>query len=125
MELFFRLMDELGVTREQAEGGAGALLQLAQARLEPSDFVRVADTFPGISDIIGKSPRYEVPTGGQWRAALSRMFGGLGGLAPVAEPFARLRLEKPMIARFAQELKRFFAEKGGAELELVLSGAWR
>ena len=32
MELFARLMDELDVTREQAEGGAGSLLQFAQAR---------------------------------------------------------------------------------------------
>jgi len=125
MELFFRLMDELGITREQAEGGAGALLQLAQARLEPNDFIRVADLIPGISDIIGKSPRYVVPTGGEWRAALSRLFGGLGGLAPVAEPFSRLRLEKLKIARFAHELLRIFAEKGGAEVEMLLSGAWR
>lgn len=125
MELFFRLMDELGVTREQAEGAAGALLQLAQARLEPNEFILVADSVPAISDIIAKSPRYEVPTGGQWRATLSRMLGGLGGLAPVAEPFARLRLEKPMIERFVRQLVRFFGEKGGVEVEILLSEVWR
>lgn len=125
MELFYRLMDELGVSREQAEGGAGALLQLAQARLEPGEFVRVADAIPGISDIIGKSPRYEVPSGGEWRAVLSRILGGLGGLAPLAGPFARLHLEKPMITRFAQELLRFFGEKGGVEVRMMLGSVWR
>jgi len=125
MELCYRLMDELSVTPEQAEGAAGALLQLAQARLEPHAFVLVADAGPAVSDIIGKSPRYEVPAGGQWRAALSRLLGGLGGLAPLAEPFARLQLEKPMIARFAQQLVRFFSEKGGVEVETLLRGVWR
>lgn len=125
MELLFRLMDDLGVTPEQAEGAAGALLQLAQARLAPHEFVQVADAIPGISDLIGKSPRYEVPTGGEWRATISRIFGGLGGLAPVAEPFSRLRLEKPMIARFKESLERFFGEKGGERVQTLLSAAWR
>ncbi len=125
MELFTRLMDELEVTREQAEGGAGSLLQLAQARLEPDQFVRVADTIPGISDILGKAPRFEVPARGLWRAKLSRLFGGLGGLSPLARPFARLHLERPMIRRFAEVLVRFFGEKGGPEIESQLGGVWR
>jgi hypothetical protein len=125
MELFTRLMDELGVTREQAEGGAGSLLQLAQARLEPDQFVRVADTIPGISDILGKAPRFDVPKGGQLRAKLSRLFGGLGGLFPVARPFSRLHLERPMIRRFAAVLVRFFGEKGGPEIKAQLCSVWR
>jgi hypothetical protein len=125
MELLFRLMDELGVTREQAEGAAGALLQLAQARIAPQDFVQVADAIPGISDVIAKSPRYTVSTGGEWRTALSRLLGGLGGLGPVAEPFARLRLDKRMAPRVAQELERIFAEKGGLDVQVLLSTAWR
>jgi hypothetical protein len=120
MELFFRLMDELEVTREQAEGGAGSLLQLAQARLELEQFVRVADTIPGISDIIGKAPRFEVPDRGQLLAKVSRLLGGLGGLAPVARPFARLQLQRPMIRRFAAVMAGFFGEKGGPEIEAQL-----
>lgn len=125
MELFARLMEELDVTREQAEGGAGSLLQLAQARLEPSEFVRVADTIPGISDIIAKAPRFEVPVHRQFLAQLSRLLGGLGGLAPVARPFARLHLEKPIIGHFVEVLLSFFGEKGGTEIRSQLSSVWR
>ena len=125
MELFARLMDELNVTREQAEGAAGALLQLAQARLSQGDFVRVADTIPGISDIIGKAPRYEIPSRSELRAKLSRLLGGLGGLSPLVRPFARLSLQKPMIRRFVEVLLRFFRERGGPEIETLLSRVWR
>ena len=118
-------MDELEVTREQAEGGAGSLLQLAQSRLKPEQFVQVADTIPGISDIIAKAPRFEVSARGQLVAKLSRIFGGLGGLSPLARPFSRLHLERPMIRQFAKVLVRFFAEKGGSEIESNLAGVWR
>ena len=49
MDLYARLMDELGLSREQAEGAAGAVLQLAQARIPADDFVRVADTITKMS----------------------------------------------------------------------------
>jgi hypothetical protein len=125
MELFIRIQEELEVTREQAEGGVGSLLQLAQVRLEPDQFVRVADTIPGISDILGKAPRFEIPKRGQLRSRLSRLFGGLGGLAPLARPFSCLHLEKPMIRRFAAVLISCFAEKSGPEVEELLAGVWR
>ena len=60
MELILWLINELRVSRKQAEGAAGALLQLAQARLSRDQFVLIADTLPAVSDIIGKSPRFEV-----------------------------------------------------------------
>ena len=125
MELFARLMDELNVTREQAEGAAGALLQLAQTRLARGDFVRVADTIPGISDIIGKAPRYEVPLRGELRAKLSRLIGGLGGLSPLVRPFGRLNLQKPMIRPFVAVLLRYVREQGGPEIEALLMRVWR
>jgi len=57
VNLIEQLMDELGVTRQQAEGGAGLLLAFAQNKLGGDQFIEVADSIPAISDIIGKSPR--------------------------------------------------------------------
>ena len=125
MELLTRLMDELEVTREQAEGGAGSLLQLAQTRLEPEQFVRVADAIPGVSDIVAKAPRFESAAGGLLRFKVSRLLGGLGGLGPLTRPFARLKLDRLAIRRFVAVLVRYFGEEGGPEVAKLLAAVWR
>ena len=125
MELYARLIDELGLSREQAEGAAGALLQLAQSRLSTEDFQQVADAIPAISDIIGKAPRFEVHPGGKLRAQLSRLFGGLGGLAPLEEPLSRLRIGKQSIPRCAEILRQYFEEAEQREVAEMLTHSWR
>ena len=125
MELFTRLMDELDVTPEQAEGGAGALLQFAQARIDSQEFIAVADSIPAISDIIGRSPRYEVPVRGRLRSKLSTMFGGMGELAPLVYPFSRLHLEKAMIAQYVDVLLKYFDDHGEPGVQKQLSRVWQ
>lgn len=125
MNLVERLMEELGVTREQAEGGAGLLLGFAQRKLSSDEFVEVADTIPAISDIIGKSPRGDIPMPRPLRAALSRWFGGLGDLYVLTKAFDRLGLDKTMLGNFVGVLLRFFRERGGEHIEAYLQSALR
>ncbi len=120
-----RLMKELDITSEQAEGAAGLLLQVAQARMPQEDFLQVADSIPAISDIIAKAPRFVVPARSRLRAKLSRLLGGLGSLAPLAEPFARLRLEKTTIPQCTAVLLAHFQERGGDRVESHLREVWR
>ena len=125
MELIHWLMDELDISREQAEGAAGALLELARHRISAEQFVKVADTIPAISDVIGKAPRFVVPPGGKFRESLSRAVGGLGGLKPLVAPFAKLQLDKLHIRSCASSLTRYFGDKGGPEVQQLLAQAWR
>ncbi len=125
MELILWLINELQVTRKQAEGAAGALLQLAQTRLPGEKFVTVADTIPAISDVIGKSPRFEVTEKPRLDESVSRVFGGLGGLRPLAGPFAKLGLEKTSIRPFAEALNRYLDERGNAAAVHLLQQVWR
>lgn len=125
MNLIERLMEDLGVTRQQAEGGAGLLLGFAQKNLARDRFVEVADSIPAISDIIGKAPRGEIALVRPWRAVLSRWFGGLGGLYVLVEAFRDLGLDKLQIAKFVEVLLDFFREKGGSEIEESLGLAFR
>ncbi len=118
-------MKDLGVSREQAEGGAGLLLGFAQSRLSSGEFVEIADTIPAISDLLGKAPRCEVPVLRPLRAAVSRWFGGLGGLYVLTKAFNQLELDKPQVDNFVGVLLRFFRKKGGVEIETLLSRVLR
>lgn len=125
MELILWLINELNVSRKQAEGAAGALLQLAQARLEQKQFTTVADTLPAISDIIGKSPKFDVAEKPRISESLSRALGGLGGLKPLAEPFGKLGLEKTTIRPFAEALNRYIGERNNPAAVALLQQVWR
>jgi len=124
-ELIDRLERQLGVTREQAEGGAGLLLQLAQQKMPAAEFLKVADAIPAISDLIGKSPLAETPCGNGLLVWLSRLFGGLGGLRPLADPFEKLGMEKSMIPEFHSLVIPYFHENGGQEAESLLQRVLR
>jgi hypothetical protein len=119
-ELINRLEQQLGATREQAEGGAGLLLQLAQQKIPANDFLKVADAIPAISDLIGKSPLVGTPHSNRLLIWLSRLFGGLGGMAELVDPFEKLGMTKSMIPKFVGFVLSYFSEKGGQEVESLL-----
>jgi len=125
VNLIERLMEELGVTRQQAEGGAGLLLGFAQKKLSSDQFVEAADSIPAISDIIGKAPRGEIAMGRPLWAMLSRLFGGLGGLYVLAGAFDGLGLDKLQLRKFVEVLLEHFRKKGGAKVGESLGAAFR
>lgn len=125
MEIVEHLVKELGVSPWQAQGAAGLLLELVQQRIGSEDFVRVADCLPAISDIIGKAPRVDPRLPSPFRETLSRLCGGLGGMAGLAGAFEKLGCDKTMIRRFADTLISFFHRKGGEEIAALLSGVLR
>ncbi|MCH2113636.1 MAG: DUF2780 domain-containing protein [Pirellulales bacterium] len=125
MELIDQLSAQLGISRRQAAGGAGLLLEFVQQRLEPEDFVLVADAVPAISDIIGKAPRIHHRQPRPLREELSRWFGGLGGLADLVWPFETLGCNKTTLVSMVGALVGFFHEKGGDEVASLLEGVLR
>jgi hypothetical protein len=42
------LVQQLGVTKAQAEGGAGAIFQLAKSKMDPGAFARLSSSVPGM-----------------------------------------------------------------------------
>ncbi len=117
------LIDQLNISRQQAEGGAGLLLQQAQARLSEEDFKRVADAIPAISDIIAKAPRQA--HAGWWRATWSRLLGGWGKLAPSRSAFEKLNLDLATIDQFTTQIGDYFRQRSGADLQKLLQSAWK
>ncbi|MEI7839333.1 MAG: DUF2780 domain-containing protein [Methylococcaceae bacterium] len=68
-ELTNLLVQRIGVTPEQATGGAGALLQIAKTRMNPEAFAKLSEQVPDVSQLISAVP------------ALQKGGSGLGGLA--------------------------------------------
>lgn len=113
-DLVGSLVSKLGVTPQQAEGGAGALLGLAKGKLKADDFAKVATAVPGTDKLIASAPVADAPkSGGALGAAagaLGTQAAGLAGLAPV---FGKLGLKGDMVAKFAPVVVDYAQKKGG------------
>ena len=48
MDLISKLVDALGITEKQAEGGVGALFNNAKENLSTEDFNKAAEAVPGV-----------------------------------------------------------------------------
>ncbi len=120
-ELVGMLTKGLGVTPEQATGGAGALFGLAKSRLKPDEFSQVAAAVPGMDGLLKAAPN---PGGA---SALGTLGGGLpvgaGGLASVAGSFKSLGLSPEMASKFVPVLSQFVQSKGGANVASLLLSA--
>jgi hypothetical protein len=119
MELVQQLMQSLGIKEEQAKGGAGLLLKLAQDKLGKGDFAKVAEAVPGAEDLI-----QEAPEGGGLAGAVKGLAGafggkaeGLGDVAGLTSGFSKLGLDSGMIGKFVSIVVSFIQEKGGDELK--------
>ena len=123
MELIQMIVQQLGVSDEQATGGAGLLFKLAQEKLSSGDFSQVRDAVPGIEDLISSAPQ----AGGLAGAlgGLASSFGGggaqLAGLAELAGGFKNLDLDSDMIGKFIPVVLSFVQAKGGDTLKQVLA----
>jgi hypothetical protein len=75
-DLVGMLVSQLGVTSEQATGGAGAIFNLAKERLAPDQFSQIAGAVPGIDSMMDAAPT---------AAAASVAGGATGGVADVSK----------------------------------------
>lgn len=120
-ELVGMLTKELGVTPEQATGGAGALFGLAKSRLKPDEFSQVGAAVPGMDGMLKAAPK---PEGGSALGSLGGALpGGAGGLASVAGAFKSLGLSPEMVSKFVPVLAQFVQAKGGANVASLLLSA--
>ena len=117
MELVRVLVDSLGVSEDQAQGGAGLLFKLAQDKLGDGEFAQIADIVPGLDDMLAAAPG---DGGGGLMGAVGGLMSSLGGgagnlgaLATLAGGFDKLGLDSGMIGRFVPVLLDFVRDRGG------------
>lgn len=117
------LMSQLGVSDQQASGGAGLLFKLARDKLSSEQFSQISAAVPEASTLVGAAPA----SGGGVMGMLGKAMGGQAGdLASLAGGFSQLGMDAGMIQKFIPIVLEFVQQRGGAGaaglLQQVLKG---
>jgi len=119
------LSSQLGITTDQASGGAGSIFQLAKHNLNEKDFSSVATAVPGIDQMMGAAPKTEGSSG--TLGSISSLFGSssskLGGLAGLTGSFEKLGLNGSMVNAFIPIILDYVKGSGGETVMNLLKGA--
>ena len=117
MELIKQLVENLGISEEQATGGAGALFNMAKSALGDGDFSQLTDAIPDVSSLLDSAPESE---GGGLMGKIGGMASSLGiggdkvsGLAGLAGSFSNLDMDAGMIGKFVPVVLNYVKSMGG------------
>ncbi|MGV8712099.1 MAG: DUF2780 domain-containing protein [Nitrosomonas sp.] len=104
------LVHRLGVSPQQALGGAGAIFQLAQGKMNPQAFTSMSQSIPGMSTMLSAAPSMS-------GAGVTSMIGGsgstLGGAAALASSFKQLDLSPDMVGKFIPVVTNYVRQSSG------------
>ena len=121
------LMQQLGVTKPQAQGGAGALFNSAKQSLSPQEFDQVAQAVPEMDSMLEAAPK---PSGtlNDMMGQGSSLFGGetnkqLGGVMDLASSFSELGLSPEMVNKFVPVVLDYVESQGGETVRNLLASA--
>lgn len=112
MGLLPTLTQGLGVSNNQAEGGMGALLQLAQKNLTGDEFSSLSKGIPGIESMLSAVPSESQSASSGLGGMISSIGGGagsMGALGLVTQQFQALGLSPDMVLKFAQMAIEYFS----------------
>jgi hypothetical protein len=121
-ELISQLTSQLGVSTNQAKGGAGLLFKLAKDQLSGDEFAKVQGAVGGVDDAIAAAP-VESEAAGLLGGLTSALGGGAekaGSLASLASGFDKLGLDAGMISKFLPIVLAFVQGKGGDAVKSIL-----
>ena len=105
------LSKNLGVTQNQAEGGVGSMLKLAQEKLSAGDFDMVAKAVPGAQKYLDKAKSLGAYTGAVNNAA------GLNGA------LAKLGIPPETAAKFMPMVTNYVGKVGGPKVGALFKSA--
>jgi hypothetical protein len=125
MGLVDLLSSQLGVTKDQAQGGAGSIFQLAKQNLSVEDFSSIAKAVPGIDHMMGAAP--QVKESSTSLGSISSMMGSssnkMAGMASLINSFEKLGLNADMVEKFIPPILDYVKSKGGEHAMTLLKGA--
>src|SRR5262249_18814374 len=102
----------LGVSGDQASGGVGSILSLAQNKLSASDYSKVADTVPGADKYVQKAKDLgAVPA------------EGIKEKSGLDAAYRKLGIDPEVAKKFTPVVVDFVGKAGGGEVGSLLSSA--
>jgi hypothetical protein len=120
------LMQRTGVTEAQAQGGAGALFQVAKNKMQPDAFAQLEQAVPDMSAMLGAVPTQTQPNGGL-AGRLSSIAGASGGtaenLVAVVSAFQQQGMSPAMVQQFVPVVIDYVRAHGNEALLNTLSAA--
>jgi len=130
MDLITTLVDTLGITKDQAKGGSGALFQNAKDNLSGDDFQKVSDAVPDMDEYLAAAPAAETKSGlgGALGSSLSSLGGDAakaGSMLDLTSAFLKLGMDSGTLGKFVPVVLDFVQSKGGESLVGLLKGLWK
>ncbi|HEV8444488.1 MAG TPA: DUF2780 domain-containing protein [Steroidobacteraceae bacterium] len=119
-ELIDMLVQQLGVSATQAEGGAAVLFKAARDKLGEGEFDKLLGRVPGLDHLMSKAPA----SGGGLGGLLGGLAGAVGGkaglISTILQGFGKLGLTVDDARRFAPVIMNFLRSKAGPEVAAKL-----
>ena len=130
MDLITTLVNKLGITQQQAEGGTGALFQNAKESLSADDFKKVADAVPGMDGYLAAAPKAEPKSGieGALGSTLSSLGGGAakaGSMLDLKSAFSKLGMDSSTLGKFVPVVLDYVQSESGQSVVGLLKGLWQ
>ncbi len=133
MDLADTLSSQLGITKDQAAGGAGALFNMAKDKLSGDDYAQLANAIPGIGELIEAAPAVSTATAEttdkvtgvtQGLGSLTKTIEGAKKYADVYDQFKQLGLDTDMVSQFVPKILSFSESAGGETVMNILKSVW-
>ena len=107
------LKSQLGVTENQAAGGVGSMLVLAQEKLIKGDFDRIAAVVPGASNYMATAK------------SLGAVTGPIKDMKGLQAALGRLAMSPDVRAKFVPAVTDYIGKAGGPSVQKLLAGVFR
>ena len=115
-DLVSLLVSQLGVTEQQAEGGAGAVFKTAQDNLQADDYATLIHSVPEITGLVEKAPVLKKESS-SWMSSASSLLGDSGKKAEstnsLLDSFTSLGMGGDMLANFTPIISNYLQKNGG------------
>lgn len=124
--LLKNLGQQLGVSKTQAQGGVGALLQLVQSNLKTEQFAQLKQSMPELQGLLAAAPKISKQSGTSTINGLLSQVGGLGksvaSLNTLKAQFDELGLDTKMIGQYGKIALDYYKSQDPETAQMIEQG---